>query len=197
MSPFEEVVESIAQRIEGLGTDAQVALYCSTARALLSSYVAWSRDYGEVAGLSLLEGAIRTAGSGAADSKDPARIELLSQLEAFAPDSHRHSAHFVAAQACWICVDIALRLPGGQFQARDGAWYLLEPIFQSVTEELFGLSDVGSQRQETDEGTALQSEALMSAVTALETTLDYLEAGSMQDHDVVALSRWLAPLNPA
>lgn len=79
------------------------------------------------------------------------------------------------AQDAWICADVALRVARGEFEARDGIWYVLESAFQATSERLFGDYDVGSERQQDDEATALRDPILSAAVTGVETALDHLQ----------------------
>ena len=103
----------------------------------------------------------------------------------------------IAAQDAWICADIALRLPRGEFRATDGMWYVLEPKFQATCERLFGFSDVGSEREQEDEARALEDPALAAAVTGVEAALEHLRAvGVPGDADADATIRHLLPLRP-
>jgi len=74
-----------------------------------------------------------------------------------------------------ICADIALRIASQEFNAGDGIWYALEPQFQRTSERLFGFTDVGSEREQRDEATALEDPVLGRAVKAIEGVLAHLE----------------------
>lgn len=117
-------------------------------------------------------------------------------MEAGVPSEPSDRAWFTAAQNCWICADSALRVALREFDAADASWYLLEPVSQSVSESLFGLSDVGSLAQDKDEAVALADPGLVDAIAALNEAIDVLEAGPLSPHTLDHAKDVLAPIRP-
>ena len=101
--------------------------------------------------------------------------DLLDALERTQPELPTDAEGFTAAQDAWICGDVALRVARGKFEASDGMWYVLEPAFHATSERLFGVYDVGSEREDEDEATALRDPVLAAALTGVEIALDHLQ----------------------
>jgi hypothetical protein len=98
-------------------------------------------------------------------------LSLVRRVEEATPSEMTGIPWFTSAQDCWVCADSALRVSLAQFNAEDAAWYLLEPMFQATSERLFGVTDVGSERQEEDEVRALADDRLAIAVSSVETAI--------------------------
>lgn len=174
MSPFEDVVDDLAGRIRELPVRSQIALFLGAGVALAEPWAAWAAAAGVAPDHRLLDrvrGAVESHLAGDGQALSPG---LLAEIEAATPAEPTDVPGFTAAQDCWVCVDTAVRAGLGGFDAADCTWYLLEPIFQSASEHLFGLADVGSDRQESDEHAVLAQPQLRSAVEALERAVDTL-----------------------
>ncbi|MBT2500167.1 hypothetical protein J7E25_13825 [Agromyces sp. ISL-38] len=124
---------------------------------------------------------------------DPGALEAV---EAETPSEPTDAEMFTAAQDCWICVDTALRSALGEFDPSDSAWYLLEPMFQAVSARLFGLSDVGSERQADAERAALDDAELAAAVEAVEAAITMLEDRAVDRTRLELLTTILEPVAP-
>lgn len=155
MSPFEDVVDGLAERIDGLPAPAQAALFLAGARALDAGRRAWAsaagrgdRDDVFDAGCSAAEAAVRRPGT----AVDPT---LLAAVDATTPHGPTDVDGFTAAQDCWICLGTALTAARGDGGAAGSTWYLLEPLLQATSERLFGATDVGSQDEEAGEAAVL------------------------------------------
>lgn len=172
MSPFEDVAAQIGDRLGPLSRRAQVLVFVCTADVLRPSFIAWLANEDEDAGRAdILERALRAARLFSMTGTEPAGLaDLIHDMERLAPETDG----FTAAQDAWIAGDIALRVAGGTFEPRDGVWFALEPQFQATSERLFGVSDVGSELEESGERTALNDPALTAAVAGLERALEYL-----------------------
>lgn len=197
MSPFETVVAGFAARVARLEQQAQVALFAAAADVLRPRYVDWvdAADGAVEDQSDLLDRAVVAALRFAAGDGDAPTTALLGQLEAATPSEPFDVPWATAAQDCWICADTAVRSSLGDHAAQESTWYLLEPMFQSTSERLFGVVDVGSERQDELEGQALEDPALSAAVSALDDTIEALGAGG--DRPVGdRLAEDLAPIRP-
>lgn len=174
MSPFEGLVDDLTARIRHLPASSQVALFLSAGLALSESWTAWATASNLAPDHRLLDRVREAVESHLADGSDALPAGLLAEIEAATPSEPTEIPGFTAAQDCWICIDTSVRAGLGEFDAANSTWYLLEPAFQSVSEQLFGLADVGSDRQETDEQAALSQPQMRSAVEAVERAIDAL-----------------------
>jgi hypothetical protein len=100
------------------------------------------------------------------------------------------------AQDCWVCLDTAVRGAYGEFDPADSTWYLLEPMFQAVSERLFGFADVGTADAEVAESAALAEPELASAVDAVERSIELLTAGPVEVQLLQQLRGALSALCP-
>ena len=199
MSPFEEINDRIAGGIRALDLRAQILVLATGARVLLPRYEHWHRSVGRAENMaSLVREAISAAEEFVLGKTDVQRVPaLLDELELGAPSDPSDSVWFTAAQDCWTLADSALRVIAESFDAGDATWYLLEPIFQTTSERLFGFSDVGSDAQEAAEGQALSDPALAAAVRALESAIAELRStASPNAADLARCARALQAIRP-
>jgi len=152
-----------------LGRQAQVAFLAAAARALMPRYLDWleaTSPSGEGKGvlLDVLEEAERFV----LDASSKPSSDLLERAQIGAPDEPSDAVWFTSAQDCWICADSALRVALDQYRAPDAMWFVLEPLFQATSERLFGVSDVGSDRQHVDEARALEDARMSAGLAAVE-----------------------------
>ena len=165
MSPFERASDALSNQLETLTPRAQSLFFACVADVLLPGYERWSN--GAAGGNSqLLRAAIDTGRRFSLTGVRPDDAgALLQAMEQHAPaESQASSPGFTVAQDAWTCADVSLRIPEERFEASNGLWYALEPQFQAVSERLFGLTDVGSARQEEGEQAALNDPVLAEAI---------------------------------
>lgn len=161
MTPYDAALDDLADRIRKLSTRALVGLFWACATALLPEAEAWAQHWGAQVNPALQQGlaaAYQLAASGA-QPHDPA--QLLDALENSTP--HGHSPDYyspASAQDCWICADVCMRVlvdPG--YDAGPAIEYALESAVSRATQELFGVSQVGSGDQEEAQITAVMGHA--------------------------------------
>jgi hypothetical protein len=176
MSPFEAVADRLAGCVATLAVPAQVLFFACASEALSPAFARWNaRVTGSEPPATVLE---QANGAAAAWATGHEGVDLDGPLEALQraqPVLPTDFEGFTAAQDAWICGDVALRVARGEFEARDGIWYVLEPAFHATSERLFGVYDVGSERADVDEATALRDPSLAAAVAAVESALDHLQ----------------------
>jgi uncharacterized protein len=198
-SPFETIVDRLADKLGDVSRRGQVLLFASAAQAMLPSYARWhvleGRSHEQQ---QLLVAATEAGRRFAVTGEAPADGErLLSQLESETPDGESDADGVVPAQGAWIIGEIAVRSSLGQFEPPRGAWYLLESQFQATSERLFGVTDVGSERQDEDEATALADPVLNEAILAVERSVDHLlGVAEPTDRDAAWVAEALTPLAP-
>jgi Protein of unknown function (DUF416) len=190
-------VAGLADRLSQLSKRAQVVFFACVAQVMLPTYRAWHARANRTADQGkLLEHAVDVATAFAVTGEGPADMDsLVAAMERELPDEGSATDGFVGAQDAWVCSDIALRVALGEFEAQNGMWYVLEPQFQATSERLFGLSDVGSDREEQDEAIALKDPTLAAAVAGVERVLEDLrDVSEPSDDDVARVSRSLGSL---
>lgn len=122
--------------------------------------------------------------------------EILDEIEASTPTDSGANLWFTAAQDCWICLDTAVRGARGEFDPADSTWYLLEPLFQDVSERVFGLSDVGSANQEDAETVALDDPSVVAAMSALRGIIGDLASERLSSSLLAILRARMAAISP-
>jgi hypothetical protein len=196
MSPFEAVSYRLGQALRDLSRRAQVAVLLCASKVLMPEYLDWIVRSGTDDQSDLLREALEVVTRFAVGTAVPHREGLMDSVEEATPGDSSDVSGFTAAQDCWICADSALRVSVGAFAVEDAAWYLLEPIFQSTSERLFGVSDVGSQTQAAAEVEALEDPALASAIHGIEEAIALLMGRPSPDvGDLARITEALRPLN--
>lgn len=201
MTAYDAALDDLADRIRKLSVRALVALFSACSTALLPEVEAWARHQGEQIDPSLLRGlaAARQLAASGAEPRDPG--QLLEALENSTPFAQAcvHGFNPGNAQDCWICADVCMRVlvdPG--YDAGPAVHYALEPVMQAVTEELFGVSQVGGGDQEEAQVRAVVGHPRVSG--ALEFCLwasDFLyQRPSPTEDDLAAVERAAAALTP-
>lgn len=197
MSPFEAIAHRLGIALQSLSKRAQVAVLLCSARAFMPQYLEWSAWGGDDDQSGLLGEALDVAAAFAVGVGGPSAEGLLTLVEAAIPVDTSDVPGFTTAQDCWICADLALRVSLGAFAVEDAAWYILEPIFQSTSERLFGVSDVGSQAQGHAEAEVLSDPVVLSAVGAVEGVIELLTSRPSPDvGDLDHITDVLRSLNP-
>jgi hypothetical protein len=169
MSPFEAEVARLGAIVMDLSRQGQVAFLVAAARALMPRYLEWLEtaspsSEGKRVLLDVLEEAERfVLGTPPGPPSD-----LLASAQLQVPEEPSDAMWFTTAQDCWICADSALRVALNQYHASDAMWFVLEPLFQATSERLFGVSDVGSDRQQVDEARALEDASMRAGLAAVD-----------------------------
>ena len=180
-SPFVATTQRLEPLVGALDPRAQTLFFCCAARALLTDR---DDDVDDV-----LAAAQEFALTGRVPDEIPQMLAALEEQQARLDETE------VVGHDALICADIALRITHGAFKAQDGVWYVLEPQFQATSERLFGVTDVGSEREERDEAIALRDATLTRAVDAVEVAVAQL-SGEPTEHQVAVLSATLRALRP-
>ena len=122
---------------------------------------------------------------------------LLSDLEAGTPDGES-SEVTTAAQDCWICVDTSVRIAiDEEYPPSDSLWYVLEPMMQDTSNRIFGVTDVGSDKEEELASAILADARMNAAVASCREAIRVLSAtekptSEITDH-IVKLLKAVAP----
>ncbi|WBB52451.1 hypothetical protein [Verrucosispora sp. WMMD573] len=196
MSPFEVVADSFAGRVRRLSLRGKVALFGSAAYVLAPRYFDWCTAAGLSSDQALLDRALDYARQVALGNQVAGGRELLGSIEAVTPSEPTDVTWFTAAQDCWVCIDTAIRAVVDDFDAADSTWYLLEPMFQAVSERLYGVVDAGSQDQGESEAAALRDEQLDKAVSAVSRVIDDLDRETFTVASLNEIAIALANIRP-
>jgi hypothetical protein len=198
--PFVRKSDEVGDAIAGLATVAQVRMFSCVSLAFLPAVRRWEKA--TRSGREIEEQLTAAAAFCMAyDGRDASRLADLAAVfasEAQGPQDGPESDHgdFITAHDAWICGGIAADLLRGSHSAREGAWYILEPRFQDTSERLFGVSDVGSEDEDTGESTALADPALVAAVSSIRAGVALLTTSEGPDWSPRQLTDILGPLCP-
>jgi hypothetical protein len=161
-------VDDMATRIDRLSKRSIAALYWACSSALVPVYRKWAADMGARTE-PILVAALTAGYQFAVSGREPAdKRELLQALEFSAPPGdllYKAGKNLeTAAQDCWICGDVGIRvLVDDGYSAGGAIEYSLEPVLQRATERLFGVLQVGSGPYEYRQMEPVMSEEGVSA----------------------------------
>ena len=170
LTMLDSFLEDITPRIDRMSKRSIAALYWACSSALVPAYWKWAADTGGQME-PILDAALTAGYQFVISGREPAdKRELLRALEPSAPpgDLLYKAAKSLeaAAQDCWICGDIGIRvLVDDGYSAGGAIEYSLEPVLQRATERLFGVLQVDSGPDECRQIEAVMSEPDVSAAT--------------------------------
>jgi hypothetical protein len=156
------LAEALEAPIDRLYPRSTAALYWACSSGLMPAYQEWAAATGARTG-TILNAALAEAYDFALWGHEPEdQRELLQALEDAAPPGdfvdQTGTRLETAAQDCWICGDVGIRVLADPGYRPGGAiWYALEPVLQYATERLFGVLQTGS-----GPGEDRQTEAVMA-----------------------------------
>jgi hypothetical protein len=160
MTPLDSLIQELASQIEPLSQRAQVAFYLVCAQALLPEYKAWTAKQKQSHQDLFRQAQTYAENFIATGEVAPDTAELLRQIERTTPTES-------PAQDCWICIDLTLRIQvstGKDIHVGNCIEYALTPSISAATEKLFGVSQLGSEDEESY-GVVLQQPTVQSAIT--------------------------------
>lgn len=180
-----------------------MAVFFACAHALLPEYLAWAKAVGH-SFESLLANALHIAEDYAVSGREPKdATQLFRALEEATPDGDSgDEASATFAQDCWICADVCIRiLVESAYKAGVAIEYALEPTVNTASEELFGVSQVGSGEHEDQQSDQLlRHPSVVDAVAFVRWAVEYLgPRPSLSADDLNALrarARVLTPHQP-
>ena len=185
MTAFDRLLEELRAELQRLDHSATAAFFLLCGRALRPLYRAWLERTGSEDRSPLLDGVAEAVAGwteahlGAADAS-----ELLVDVEQATPSGEAiDGVPAVGAQACWICHDVALRqLIQPDFDAGPCVEYALEPLTASVSERLFGVSQIGAVPDEDRQAMAIvDDDRIQAAVVWIRETIATLASGGILD----------------
>jgi hypothetical protein len=195
MTPFDAELAGLVVKIESLHKRALVALFWACSGALLPEFRAWASYRGDQRE-RLLELAISAAREFAAHGTEPLEAaDLLAALEASTPAG----VSSTSAQDCWICADVGIRVLVDQgYDAAPAIEYALEPVVSAATEELYGVSQLGTSDDEEEQVRALmEHHKVMAALEFCRWATGFLRARlSPTEDDLQKLSSRASVLAP-
>ena len=152
MTRLDTELAELSQRIRSMSDRAIAALFWACFDALSEEFSAWA-DHTGASTEPLLRRGQSAAYDFAAHGTQPAEASrLLAELEAGTPPVESpDEVSSTSAQDCWICADVGVRVfVERDYDAGPAIEYALEPILGSVTEELFGVTQLGSGPDEDE-----------------------------------------------
>jgi hypothetical protein len=163
LTVLDAFVDEMTTKIDRLSMRSIVALYWACSSALAPVYRKWVADT-HAQTERVLEVALTAGYQFAVSGREPSdKRELLQALEVSAPPGDllykAGKSVETAAQDCWICGDIGIRvLVDDGYSAGGAIEYPLEPVLQCATERLYGVLQVGSGPDEYRQVEAVMSE---------------------------------------
>ncbi|MFI8524583.1 hypothetical protein ACIGB8_09060 [Promicromonospora sukumoe] len=177
MSPFGDVVDRLRSDIRDLPQPGQVVLFLAAAQVFAGSRREWLAAKGVASDDAVFEQALESARDLAHGRAATPSAAFLVELEEAAFGEMRDGAPTIV-QDCWICLDTAVRGPVEGYDMSSSTWYLLEPLFQSVSARLFGVADLGSENV-VAERAALDDPVLAGGVAAVRSCVERLPTVSV------------------
>jgi len=146
MTRLDSVLADLAVRIRGMSIRGQAALFWACSEALVDAFLEWADRTGSDTAQVLRSGQLATYGFVTLGVESTDAIELLSEFEEKAPFGESiDMIPSTTAQDCWICADVGIRVwVSESYDPGPAIEFALEPILGTVTEELFGFTQVGS-----------------------------------------------------
>jgi hypothetical protein len=198
--PINAAVEDLAGRIRRLPTRPVVGLFWACSTVLLPEAEAWAEHWGQQQEPALQQGlaaAYQLASTGARP-RDAARL-LQALADSMPPGESCADGYPTGrAQDCWICADVCMRVlvdPG--FDAAPVIWYPLEPVIGMTTEELYGVSQLGSTAPEAQLRAVVDHPRVAGAVGFCRWASDFLrQRPSPTADDLTAVARNAVALAP-
>lgn len=200
MTAYDAALDDLAERIRKLSARALAGLFWACSTALLPEAMAWAEHRGEQPDPALARGlaAARQFAAAGAPPDDPR--QLLHRLEASTPSGEASDYYSPGnAQDCWICADVCIRVltdPG--YDPGPAIEYALEPVVAMATQELFGVSQVGSGDQEEAQVIAIMRHPrTVEAITFCQWAIGFLEERpSPAEADLAAVASSAVALRP-
>jgi hypothetical protein len=200
MSAYDAALDDLAARIRDLSIRALAGLFWACSTALLPEAEAWAQHRGEQVNPALAQGLSAAYQLAAAGAQPPDPGQLLHALEISTPPGD--SADYYcsgSAQDCWICADVCIRvLVDSGYDPGPAIEYPLEPIMAAATQELFGVSQVGSGDQEEAQIRAIMAHPrVAAAITFCQWATEFLHERPLPtQEDLAAVARNAAALTP-
>jgi hypothetical protein len=196
VSPFEEAAAELRAEISALPHRDRCLLFLSASRALSNGHDRWADAAGRPDRIVERSALTAEAEKFILRGEVPEPGLLLDRIALNVPGEPTDVPEFTSGQDCWICLDTSVRGMVGGYSPADAGWYLVEPIFQAVSQRLYGLTDVGSALQGTAEARILQDPLVVAALDAVRNAVGQLsDEGDLQELARV-LPLVLAPISP-
>lgn len=152
MTRLDTELAELSQRIRSMSDRATAGLFWACSDALSDEFSAWADHTGASTEPTLRAGQSAAYGFAAHGTQPAQASRLLAELEgATPPGESPDEVSSTAAQDCWICADVGVRVfVRGDYDAGPAIEYALEPLLGRVSEELFGVTQLGSGPDEEE-----------------------------------------------
>jgi hypothetical protein len=152
MTRLDTELAELSQRIRSMSDRAKAALFWACSDALSEEFSAWAEHTGAGTEPLLRRGQSAAYDFAAHGTRPAGASQLLSDLEAGTPPGESpDEVSSTSAQDCWICADVGVRVfVERDYDAGPAIEYALEPLLGRVSEELFGVTQLGSGPDEED-----------------------------------------------
>ncbi|WP_225997521.1 hypothetical protein, partial [Myceligenerans pegani] len=122
--------------------------------------------------------------------------QLVSAIETVVMSELSEEGASTTVQDCCICLDSAVRGPSEGYDMASASWYMLEPLFRSVSARLFGAADVGSDSEEDAELVMLEDPVLRQGLSAVEFSIGQVSANPIDDLLLSQLQSAMSAIRP-
>ncbi|QWW19099.1 hypothetical protein I6B53_08220 [Schaalia sp. 19OD2882] len=190
-TPFEELSDNVEEQAALLSGEQSGRLFVAAARALYPAYVRSCSEVGIEGDQDLMNEILTWAQQPAGQRDEAVGRSLFSRAEEMPEEEVGESEFGTIGIDCWTCAYVGLgSLVDGEYLG-DGAWSLLEPTMESVSERLLG----GMPGSGGDDGEelALEDPQFVEVRDGVDRAFALLSCGGLS---IVELVEVLAPLLP-
>jgi hypothetical protein len=200
VTPLDVELAELASKIDSLPKRSLVGLFWACSGALVPEFRAWAAHRGEHTEPLLAAAMAAAHGFAAHGSEPPRAASMLAALEASAPAGDSpDGVSSTSAQDCWICADVGIRVLVDQgYDAGPAIEYALEPVVSAASEELYGVSQLGTSGEEEEQvRVLLQHRKVAAALEFCRWATDFLQdRPSPTEKDLALVSSRASALAP-
>ena len=187
MNAMDQLVIDLPVRVRVLNRRRVAALFAICASGLRNAALEWDTRW-HLGELPILDRAVAIALDYATAAEVSSDIAgLLTRLAAATPPGEsRAGVSPTPAQDSWICADTAIRVIVDEaFDAGPIIEYALQAIVEDATERIYGVSDVGSEREDEAAEDILRDVKVVRAVGFVTTLIEALREAPHLDRQTL------------
>lgn len=175
MSEYDALLERLAARVDALSHPSSAGLFwcIGTTLAAGTAMVVDESTLGQA-----FAAGRHFALSGMAH---PQAAALLLAVEGGTPSGEASAeATSPGTQQIWICADVCLRIQADpEYRPGPAIEFALEPVVSTVSQEMFGVSQPGSEDEAQQYALILRDQRVTDAVSGIDHALEHLERTSI------------------
>lgn len=200
MTTYDVILIDLGRALADVDRRPAAGFYAACGTAFKNSFLSWAGGP-DAEDVRLLDRALDSGIDYATGGRQSGLPHLLERLERRAP--HGEAVGGISpqvAQDCWICVDTAIRIAVDcTFNWGPVVEYVLEPMMFATTQQLYGVSQLGSgPGEEALTRTVLEHGNMRGALAFCRWAINSMQgASALSVRDIQAMSRRAAALVPS